>query len=64
MSDSSDPKKWRVKGKYGKKSVAVNVTTPTKKRAEDYAEFFNSERGGLPSQITETEEKPKKGKKP
>jgi hypothetical protein len=62
MSDSSQPKKWRVKGKYGKKSVAVNVTTPIKERAEEYADFFLKERGPLPSQITETEEKTKKKK--
>jgi hypothetical protein len=62
MSNSSQPKLWRVKGKYGKRDVAVNVATPTKKRAEGYADFFNNERGALPSQVLETTEKTKKKK--
>jgi hypothetical protein len=60
MSDS--PRKFRVKGKYGKKNVAVNVKTPSQKRAEDYADFVNSERGALPSRNTETIETTKKKK--
>lgn len=55
-------KKFRVKGRYGKKNVAVNVTTPTQKRAEDYADYVNSERGGLPSRNTETIETTKRKK--
>jgi len=58
----SEPRKFRVKGKYGKKAVAVNVVTPAQKRAEDYADFLNNERGALPSQRTGTEEKTKKKK--
>lgn len=55
-------KNYRVKGKYGKKTVAVNVATTTPKRAEDYADFYNNERGALPSKNTETIEKTKKKK--
>lgn len=57
-------KKFRVKGKYGKKSVAVNSTTPTQKHAEDYADYVNNERGGLPSKNIETIETTKKKPKP
>jgi len=55
-------KKFRVKGKYGKKAVAVNVATPTQKRAERYADYVNNERGALPSRNTETIETTRKKK--
>jgi len=58
------PRKWQVKTKYGNKPVTVNVTTPTRQSAEEYARFLLRERGSQPIEILETVEKRKKGKKP
>lgn len=66
MSDSSQPRKWRVKGKRGKRKSSTIVDDVSKEVAEEYAKFLADEKGPIPLDIEETTEvtKEKKKKKP
>ena len=61
---SDQPRKWKVKGRQGNRPVIVNVATPTKESAEEYAKFLARERSKQPLVINETVENTKGKKKP